>query len=234
MLTFAIIISILILIALLRFGVIVEYDEAGVKLWVKAGFLKLRILDKDKKDKPKKKKKKKKKKEKKPKEKKPGGFRRFLDLLKAAMKALGRLKRRLLIKQLTLHFTSAGDDPSKTAIQYGAVNAVFGAIVPVIDRQFRIRRRDLRAYVDFTISAPVIYAKVTISIAVWEVFYIAFAFLPVLISMAAAKSNSGQNKNIKNTLKDNNIRKDEQDNGKETGKRLDGNLDAEYKGDDRR
>ena len=234
MLTFAIIISVLILIALLRFGVIVEYDEAGVKLWVKAVFLKFRILDEDKKDKPKKKKKKKKKKEKKPKEKRPGGFRRFMDLLKAAIKALGRLKRRLLIKQLTLHFTSASDDPSKTAIQYGSINAVFGAVVPVIERQFRIKRRDLRASVDFTASEPVIYAKVIISIAVWEVFYIAFAFLPVLISMATAKSGSGQDKNVKNTISDNNIKKDGQENGKETGKRLDGNLDAEYKGDDRR
>jgi len=224
MLTLAIIFSVLILIALLRFGVIVEYDEAGVKLWVKAVFLKLRILDEDKKDKPKKKKKK----EKKPKEKRPGGFQRFLDLLKAALKALGRLKRRLLIKQLTLHLTLANDDPSKTAIQYGTVSAVLGTIVPVIERQFRIKRRDLMASVDFTASAPVIYAKITISIAVWEVFYIAFAFLPALISMAKAGSKSRHDKDDINKIPDNNIRKEGQENGKETGKRLDGNLDAEY------
>ena len=61
MLVFAIIMSIFILLALLRFGFIVEYSEVGFEMWMKAGFLRLRLKDKDKREKPKKKKPKKKK-----------------------------------------------------------------------------------------------------------------------------------------------------------------------------
>jgi len=198
--------SILILLALLRFGFIAEYSEAGFEMWVKAGFLRIRLKEKEKKKKPKKKK------EKKPGKKGPGSLSAFLDILGAVKKALGRLRRKLLIKQLTLYYTSASDDPSKTALQFGTANAVFGAIIPVLERYFRIKRRDLRAAADFDAKENGIYAKIVVSIAVWEVIYIVFALFPIITAMAKSRPD------IKSDKINKSDRKEVQGNGKSTDK----------------
>jgi len=203
--------SIFILLALLRFGFIVEYSEVGFEMWVKAGFLRLRLKDKDKREKPKKKKPKKKK-EKKPGKKGPGSLSEFLDMLRAVKKALDRLRRKLLIKQLTLHYTSASDDPSKTALQFGAANAVFGVIIPVLERYFKIKRRDLRTAADFNGKENRIYAKIIISIAVWEVIYIVFALLPIITAMLKSEPD------VKDENKEKTDRKEVQGDGKTTDK----------------
>jgi len=209
MIVLAIIISSLVLIALLRFGVIVEYSEAGLALWAKAGFLRIKLLDPDKEKKPKKKKKKKPKKKKSDsKALKPGSLKDFIGILKAVSNALKRLKRRLLIKQLTIHFTSANENPANTAIMFGAANAVFNTIIPLMMRNFRIKKRDLRATTDFCENEQKIYAKVIISIAVWEVFYMIFALLPILVILFKSRPNKKEETNHKYKRKD----------GKENGK----------------
>ena len=185
MLVSAIIISALIILALLRFGFIAEYSDAGFNAWAKVAFLKFQILGNDKKKKAKKKPKKKK--PKKQKEKKSVSLSAVNKILKAVKKALYRLRRRLLINKLTLYYTSAGDDPSKTAILYGAANAGLNTVIPVLERYLRIRRRDLRVFVDFTATQQTIYVKLNISIAVWEVFYIAFALFPIITAFAGGK-----------------------------------------------
>ena len=180
------ILAILILLAPLRFGTIVEYSDAGLRLWAKVTFLKIQILGND--IKPKKENKSKKKKEDKEKSFdistiKPGSFSEFIEILRTAGNVLNRLRRRLLIKQLTLHYTSAGENAANTAMQFGAASAVFETIVPKLKRNFRIKQLDLRAAADFTSTSQKIYAKLNISIAVWEVIYIAFALLPFIISI---------------------------------------------------
>ncbi|MCL2662429.1 MAG: DUF2953 domain-containing protein [Oscillospiraceae bacterium] len=224
MLALAITISVFVIIALLRFGVIAEYSEDGFKLWAKVGFFKFELLRDDKEKKPKKKKKPKK--ERNLKEMMPGSLSEFMDMLKTVLNALGRLKRRLLIKQLTLYYTSAGEDPAATALIFGAANAVFGVIVPKIRNNFRIRRLDLRSWFDFCGVEQKIYAKIIISIAVWEVFYVLFALFP-LITSAFKKKTPKISDNINQ-----NDRKDGEDNGKSSDQRIDGNNDAENEGND--
>jgi len=208
MIALAIVISSLVLIALLRFGAIVEYSEAGLELWAKAGFLRIKLIDPEKEKKPKKKKKKKPKKKSDSKALKPGSLKDFTDILKAVANALKRLKRRLLIKQLTIHFTSANENPANTATMFGAANAVFNTIIPLAERNFRIKKRDLRASTDFCGSEQKIYAKVIISIAVWEVFYMIFALLPILVILLKSRPKKKEETHHKYKRKD----------GKENGK----------------
>jgi len=228
MLALAIIFTSLLLIALLRFGFIAEYSEAGFDYWISIGFIKIRLSGKEKT--------KKVKKEKKKKESsvviKPGSMSIFLDMLKAVKNALSRLKRRLLIKQLTLYYMSAGDDPATTALLFGTANAVYNTIIPALERNFRIRKRDLRASADFTATEQKIYAKIAISIAVWEVFYIIFALFPIITAIFKSKPVRKQEKKTKNkpetipeaktdqeaikTAQDIKDRKDGQTNGEQT------------------
>ena len=208
MLALAITITALLLVALLRFGLIVEYDEAGFHMWVKVGFLRFHVHEERKK------KIKTKQKEVKVKEMMPGRLSEFMDMLRAVSNSLSRLKRRLLIKQLTLHFTAAGNDPAKTAILFGAANAVFGTIEPVLERNFRIKRRDFGASADFITEEQRIYAKIIISIAVWEVFYVVFALFPIITAAFKSRPDTKSIKMQQKSSISKNNRKDGENNGK--------------------
>lgn len=182
-----VILAIILLLALLRIGMTVEYSADGVSVMVRVGFVPVRVFPRkekpEKAEKPKKEKKAKKKKEI-PEEKKPGKLQYFLNIVSAAKKPLGRLRRKLLIKYLTIRLTTGGEDPSKTAMMFGAANAAFGTVMPMLDMVFRIRRRDLRAEADFDAVETLIYVKAAISLAVWEAVYIFFAILPLLSVIA--------------------------------------------------
>jgi len=210
MIALAITVSVIVLIALLRFGVIVEYVEDGFFMWVKAGFLKIRLLDdKEKKPKKKKKKKKKPKKERNIKDLLPGSLSEFSFAVKTVLNALSRFKRRLLIKQLTLYYTSAGEDPANTALQFGAANAIIGNLVPLIKKNFRVKRLDLRTWFDFTTPEQKIYAKIILSIAVWELIYVFFALLPLITNIFKKSPATVKNSEMINDKE----RKDGKDNG---------------------
>jgi len=224
MLALAITISILVLIALLRFGVIVEYSEDGLQMWMKAGFLKLRIADKNKKKKPEKKKKKKDTNI--GKQIMPGSLSDFLDMLRAVKNVLDRLRRRLLIKQLTLHYVSAGDDAADIAIRYGAAHALYNTIIPLLESYFRIRHKNLDATADFNAKEQKIYAKITISIAVWEVFYVISALFPIIGGIFKKNPKSAVVK------QESNERKEGQDHGKSPDQRSDGKNNGKNEGND--
>jgi len=242
MLALAIVLAVLVLIALLRFGVIVEYSEVGFELWVKAAFLKFKTVGEDVENRKKIKEIRKKVRKKIKKNIKrdntylkgliPGSMDEFMTTLKSVSELLGRFKRRLLIKQLTLYYTSAGENPANTALQFGAANAVFEGIMPQIKKNFRVRRLDMRAGFDFTSQEQKIYAKAILSIAVWEVLYAVFALFPIIVSIFKnmPKRKSAGNTNIK--IPENIDRKDGQNDGKETDQRIDGNNDAKNEGDD--
>ena len=223
MIALAIIIAVLTLVALLRFGVKAEYSEEGVSVAATAGPFTVKIYPRAAKDdkameKAKRKAEKKArrkaakkalKKEKAPKiseedqkEKKAGGFDYFKVILSSSGKALGRLRRRLLVKKLTIRFISGNGDPSKAALAFGAANAAFGVITPMLEKSFRIRRRDFSASADFCSAKPKIYVNAAFSLAVWEVFYLAFALLPLLTKRPGKSNDESTINDIKTTGKE--------------------------------
>ena len=214
-----IIVAVLVLIALLRFGLIAEYNDEGFKLWAKIGFVKFELI----KDSEEKRKKKKDKKKVSSVNIKPGSLSDFMIILKSIKNMLGRVKRRLLIRYLTLYYVSAGDDPANTALMFGASHAAFNTIMPVLERIFRIKRRDLRASYDFESKEQKIYVKAAVSLAVWEAFYIISALFPVIKTIFKSKPSQEKDKN----------RKDGHGDGKTPDKRFDGNRNDENEGTDR-
>ena len=230
MIAAAIVLAILIVIALLRFGVCVEYSESGVAVTAYAGAISLKVLPRKEKqlsaaeeeklkarreDKSRKKAAKKavKKAEKDAEEhtrkesgeKKPGVLKPVLDMLPAAKKMLKRLRRRLYIKNLTIYYIVAGDDPSKTAMTYGAANAAVEVIVPMLEKSFRIKHRDFKVLCDFIETQQKIYINAAISMAVWEAVYTVLAVLPavigLLMSTKATKNRKDGHENGKNPHK---------------------------------
>ena len=189
MIALAVILAVIIVIALLRFGVYAEYSEDGIIVKARVGPVSALVFPQKAKrkkaeERKKAKKMKKSKKAKESEDKAPGGLRGFLDFMPPVQNALGRVRRRLLIKNLTIRFVSANEDPAKAAMAFGMANAASGAVMPALEKVFRIKRRDLRFSADFEAVQPRIYIKAVISIALWEAVYIALALLPVLFKMA--------------------------------------------------
>jgi len=231
MITLAVIFSILVMIALLRFGVSVEYSESGLLVIVRAGPLAIQVVPgsdkpisekKKEKLKARKEEKERKKAEKKAQkaqgEKKPGAMKALLELLPSVKALLSRLRRKLLIKKLIIYYSVATDDPYKTALTFGAANAAIGMILPLLENNFRIKKRDFRALANFYDTRQSIYINAAISLAVWESIYIVFAIIPAGIRILRSSKGAID-------------RKDEYENGRKNrqdpDKRPDGNDNAE-------
>lgn len=157
--TLLVIAAVFVLIGCIPVGVDARYGADGVSLAAKVGLFRLQLLP----QKPEKKKKKPVKKQQpaaKPAEKQPaekkknpllsGGLDGLMQLLGLALDTLGELRRKLRVNELTLRVTvPGGGDPAKAAMSYGRAWAAIGALTPVMERLFVIKKRDIRPELDY-------------------------------------------------------------------------------------
>ena len=184
------ILVILALILLLRVGVIAEYSEAGVEVALKVGPFSIGIIPGKEKDsgKPKKK-------EEKEKPKRGGSFDMFMELISQALDMLGSFRRKLLIKDLRLHYVSASDSPYSAAMNFGYASAAVGMVLPLIENAFNLKNRDITTDVSFTEKSSTIYAKANVSIIIYQALYIALSHgLKMLKTYSKYKSRNSHRK----------------------------------------
>ena len=153
------ILGVLLLLLCLPAGVHLRYSAAGMALKLVYGPIRLRLLPA--------KGKKKKKKEKKPKEKpapkepepvknateapkKGGNLKDLMEYVPIGLDLLNAIRRRLLMRKLVLLVNLAGNDPCDLALLYGKANAGVAGALPLLERCFRIRHRDVQVFCDFT------------------------------------------------------------------------------------
>jgi len=174
--------AVLLFLALIRVGVWARYAAEGVLVKAKVFAFSFTVYPRDKKEPPKKKKEKKKKPEKEAEQKKPkgGAAEKLPVILEAAGRVLGRLRRKLSVDRLTVHYVSGCDDPCDAAIHYGMASAGAGVILSFLDRALKIRRYDVTTDVAFTGEGDTVYAELQLSLALWEVIYIALGTWPLL------------------------------------------------------
>lgn len=109
-------------------------------------------------------------------QKKPQTMKAYKALAKIGLTTLGRLRRKLHVDYLRIHYTFATDDPFNTAVGFAMSSAVLGAIMPLVDEAFDTDERDIGTSFDFLSDRPTFDCWITLTIHVWEVFYIAIAF----------------------------------------------------------
>lgn len=171
-----IVLGVLFLLAILPLGVFVRYDADGPLVKVAAGPIGIRILPKKTK-KPKKDKKPKETKQKngpaeksaedqRPGEKKNlgGKVMEFMPFVKMGLNFLGDVRRKLRVNRLELKVILAGDDPADLAVNYGRANGALGALWPMLERCFKIKKRDVSVQCDFTAEETTVYAAMKITI----------------------------------------------------------------------
>lgn len=77
--------------------------------------------------------------------------------------ALGKLKRRLVIRHLELALNVGGRDAGTAALTYGRIAAGISALYPILQRNLRIRKTDIR--VDAALEQTEINAVADIAVA---------------------------------------------------------------------
>ena len=98
-----------------------------------------------------------------------GDWKRFLPLLPTALDFLGSLRRKLRLNELTFVLTMAGDDPADLAQNYGRAWAALGNLMPLIDRAFVIKKRNLDIRCDFCGEETTVSFAVDLTITVGRI-----------------------------------------------------------------
>ena len=180
-----IVLGILVLLGLIPVGVYAVYDEdLSVSLTV-LGF-RIRLY-------PAKKKAKKKSKQAasgKEKEKKSFSMPKRSSLeqyLRLLLELLGRLRRKILIRRLTLHAVFGGTDAADAALNYGKAWAAIGAVMPLLDTCFRIRKRDVGAFQSEDERKLRLYAKACATLTLGQVLALLLHALVRFIKIKKSK-----------------------------------------------
>ncbi len=151
--------TIVVLICLIPLGCRVRIDQ-GTILRVFIGPFHMQILPKKEGAKPKKEEKPKEKKPKKPKKPKKTGEEKpkkkfklsdlsdFMPMIRTALRAVGSLRRSVVLQRMMIHVTYGAKDAASKGINYGRAWAAIGMLTPPLESVFRIRKRDLQALFD--------------------------------------------------------------------------------------
>lgn len=168
---------ILFILAILPLGASIRYDADGLIIRIIGGPVRLTVYPF-----PKRKKKTKKTKEKTPPAERPvktdasptskpkgGSLLDFLPLLQLAMEFLGDFRKKLRVNHLEMKLIMAGGDPCDLAINYGRAWAALGNLLPMMERVFVIKKRDLEVECDFTAEQTLINARLDITITLGRI-----------------------------------------------------------------
>ena len=172
-----IVILVLFLLAMIWLGVEVHFWDSQLTVFVRVLFVKIKVYPQKKKAKKKPKKEKKQEKETSKKEKRPKQMPDIKGLIKLALDAAGRLRRKITVKNLTLRYTAGSSDPSDTALQYGRVSAAVGILLPRICEVFKVKRHDVKVDVDFDLPKPVVEFETGVGMFLWQLIYVGAATL---------------------------------------------------------
>ena len=204
------IVLLLLAVWLLRLRVEIVFGQE-LRVTAKIGPKKLTLLPKpEKKEKPKKEKKKKSEQPaaagegKKEKKKFPFTFEDIRSALpvvfEALKKALGKIRRRMVVDPLGVSITLAGDDPAKVAEMYGWAGTAVWTMMPQLEQLLHIPQPHIHLGVDYDMFTVHAEGRVGVRLRVGDVIVIALTLaLPVLKwYLARRRKNAPQKETTKN------------------------------------
>lgn len=159
--------GVLIGIAVLPIGISAIYNTGGPKVQVLVGPVRLTVYPRKKRTAETKEKPAREKKEPtQSKESSGGSVKDFAPLLHRVLDFLRAAKGKLRVKRLDLKLTLGGDDPCDLAVNYGRAWAAVGNLIPLLERHFVIKKRDVEVQCDFASNETCVYARLDLTITV--------------------------------------------------------------------
>ena len=158
---------VVVLVALMPLGLRVRYDAYGPFAAALIGPFKLCLYPRQPKEKRPKVQKEKTGKSAAKKEK-GGSVSDFLPILRMIIDFLEGFRTKLTINDLRLVLILGGGDPCDLALNYGKGWAALGSIMPLLERFFMIKKRNLEVQCDFTADKTIIIAGADLTIRLWQ------------------------------------------------------------------
>ena len=159
------------LLAIMPVGIRVAYDEAGFAAVLMIGPVRIKLFPRPAGKKAENKKPVKDKSEK-PKGKQGkasgGSFTDFIPLVKIGLDFLNAFRMKIRINHLRLKLTMGGGDPADLAINYSRGWTALGALLPLLEQVFVIKKRNLEVQCDFTADQTTVVAGADITITVFR------------------------------------------------------------------
>lgn len=199
-----IVLAALVLLAMVKVGVRVTYDEKKLRVELLIFRFKMVLLGDDKPEKPEKPKKEKTKKEKRPsvraesKQQKPKEKKNILhnpwvqavlEYWRELLALVGRVLTTPTLDVLRLQLWVGGGDSEKCAMTYGRVCAILGGVLPVVENTFGIRKRQIAIWCCYDRDAIDVSAEAAITVKIYEVFALVFALLGLGIKLLIQARN---------------------------------------------
>ena len=168
MMGWVIALGVLLLLTILPLGVSARYDSDGPLVKLIAGPVRVKLYPGKKGEKKEEKKKPAKKaatgKKTSSQKKKGGSFSDFLPLVNLVLDFLDSFRWKLRVNRMEMKLIMAADDPCDLAVNYGKAWAALGNLLPVLERQLVIKKRDLEVECDFEANTTLIIARVDLTI----------------------------------------------------------------------
>ena len=181
--------AIIFLLAIWPLGASVKYNSDGPLVRVIAGPIRFTVFPmkkkekkekkpkekkqikakKVKKDKPKKETEKSNKTTKEEKKEKGGSILDFLPLVKVGLDFLNGFRWKLRVNRLELKLIMAADDPADLGMNYGRAWAAVGNLIPRLEQNLVIKKRDIEVECDFTTSETLVIARLDITITLGRI-----------------------------------------------------------------
>ena len=173
-----IVLAVFFLIGAIRLGGRLKYGAEGFYVYILAGPAKIQLIPagekKPQKAKPRKEKKPKKEKPEKPKpEGQPGTLKRVLAIVPDILDAVKALKRKIRIDDFDMTLIWGGSDPASIAMGYGRANAVLCAFWPLVENNFKVKRRNFDIQLDYGRTEPAAEITAAFTITVGQVLTLA-------------------------------------------------------------
>ena len=87
--------------------------------------------------------------------------------------------------RLDLELVLAAGDPAAAALAFGGTNAALGMILPLLEQNFDIRRRNIRTAVDFERKTPAVTLGAAVTLTIGQgaalAFHLGRKALPALL-----------------------------------------------------
>lgn len=173
-------VAVIALLAIMPVGVRIAYNKAGFAVSLIVGLFRFKLFPRPPKEKKDAEEKPMKKKTEKPTEKQEnasgGSFTDFLPIVKVALDFLNAFRQKIRIDQLNLKLTMGGDDPADLAVNYSRGWTALGALLPLLEQVFVIKKRDLEVQCDFTAEQTTVVAGADIKITVSRLLALAVCY----------------------------------------------------------
>lgn len=101
----------------------------------------------------------------------------FLSIIKLIISKIADVASKCKISNLILSIKTAADEPSETAIYYGAVSAVVYPALGVLNGIFPIKKQNVSITADYNAQNPEIEFMVTLKIRVYSLIRVLFSFI---------------------------------------------------------